>query len=89
MCCGTHVPNLGMLQCIKLLQTEPLKGNTRVHFVVGVGAIAMLGELYERVRSRLARAGRRMGGACIDSRRRGAGASFDPAFQVRWRRGLL
>jgi misacylated tRNA(Ala) deacylase len=52
MCCGTHVPNLSMLQCIKLLQTEPLKGNTRLHFVVGTAAIAMLGELYERVRRR-------------------------------------
>ncbi len=50
MCCGTHVPNLAMLQCVKLLHAEPIKGNMRVHFVVGVGAMAMLGDLFDRVR---------------------------------------
>ena len=49
MCCGTHVLNLSALQGIKLLQTEGIKGNTRVHFVVGQAVLTLLGELFDRV----------------------------------------
>jgi hypothetical protein len=52
MCCGTHVANLGMLQCVKLLGTETVKGNTRVSFVVGQAVVNLLGDVYDRVRVR-------------------------------------
>lgn len=35
MCCGTHVSNLSELQVIKLLHTEPMRGGTRLFFLVG------------------------------------------------------
>lgn len=34
-CCGTHLPSTSMMQMVKFVKAEPLKGNTLLHFVVG------------------------------------------------------
>jgi alanyl-tRNA synthetase len=43
-CCGTHVRNTAELELIKLLDTESLRGGTRVFFVVGGRGRGRLGE---------------------------------------------
>ncbi|WP_078546824.1 alanyl-tRNA editing protein [Litchfieldia alkalitelluris] len=38
-CCGTHVIHTGQLGLIKIVKTEKVKGNTRVHFKCGYRAL--------------------------------------------------
>jgi alanyl-tRNA synthetase len=38
-CAGTHVPFTGMLGSLKIIKVENYKGGSRVHFVVGLGAL--------------------------------------------------
>jgi len=45
MCCGTHVSNLSDVQVIKLLHTEPMRGGTRVFFLVGDRVMKKLSSL--------------------------------------------
>ena len=35
MCCGTHVPNVAVLQAIKMMAYDTKGGNVRVHYVAG------------------------------------------------------
>ena len=41
-CCGTHVKSAGVLRMFKILYTEKYKGNTRVYFVAGDRAVALM-----------------------------------------------
>lgn len=43
MCCGTHVKNLGDIQCVKLLRTEATKGSTVLYYVAGNRVLGHLG----------------------------------------------
>jgi alanyl-tRNA synthetase len=45
-CCGTHVKNLAELQCVKMLQTENVKGQTRLWFVAGTRVVTVMHELF-------------------------------------------
>eukprot|EP00948_MAST-09A_sp_MAST-9A-sp1_P000959 g959.t1 len=47
-CCGTHVKNLGHLQNCVLFRTEIVKGNTRVHFVMGDRVPKLLNLMFSR-----------------------------------------
>ena len=41
-CCGTHVPSAGLLRAFRILSTEKYKGNTRIYFVAGDRAVALM-----------------------------------------------
>ena len=41
-CCGTHVKSAEVLRMFKILSTEKYKGNTRVYFVAGDRAVALM-----------------------------------------------
>ncbi|KAI8371688.1 Threonyl/alanyl tRNA synthetase [Radiomyces spectabilis] len=47
-CCGTHVRHLGHLQCLKILNTEKVRGgNTRVFFLFGQRVLDTLNANYK------------------------------------------
>ena len=48
MCCGTHLSNTSEIQAIKLLQTEPMRGGTRLFFLAGNRVIAKLASCIEK-----------------------------------------
>mmetsp|Transcript_19785 Transcript_19785/g.75854 ORF Transcript_19785/g.75854 Transcript_19785/m.75854 type:complete len:494 (+) Transcript_19785:40-1521(+) len=47
-CCGTHVSNTAQLQCVKLLGSEPARGQVRVFFVAGAHAMALFDAAIQR-----------------------------------------
>ncbi len=49
-CCGTHVASASALRVFKILYTERYKGNTRIYFVAGDRAVALLGRHFDALK---------------------------------------